>query len=151
MRIRNPLVFRVVGKSILQTSLVVILFLDFFILHSIILVSLLWRFVRIIDTIYRWRNICQTTPIEEWEVYCVKLNKRVEKLSLPFAITHFVIIFLILFFISVVCSELLFEIEDRSRMFLNWWRQRIHYFLVFETYKAGSIIKSFQENLTELL
>ena len=138
MRIRNPLVLRVVGKSILQTSLAVILFLDFFILHSIILVSLLWRFIRIIDTIYRWRNICQTTPIEEWRVYCVTLNKRVEKLSLPFTLTHFVIIFLILFFISVVCSELLFEIEDRSRMFLNWWRQRIHYSLSLRHTKQGA-------------
>ena len=138
MRIRNPLVCRVVGKSILQTSLAVILFLDFFILHSIILVSLLWRFVRIIDTIYHWRNICQTTPIEELEVYCVTLNKRVEKLSLPFTITHFVIIFLILFFISVVCSKLLFEIEDRSQMFLNWWRQRIHYSLSLRHTKQGA-------------
>ena len=138
MRIRDPLVLRVVGKSILQTSLAVILFLDFFILHSIILVSLLWRFIRIIDTIYHWRNICQTTPIEEWGVYCVKLNKRVEKLSLPFTITHFAIILLILFFISVVCSELLFEIEDRSRMFLNWWRQRIHYSLSLRHTKQGA-------------
>ena len=138
MRIRNPLVFRVVGKSILQTSLAVILFLDFFILHSIILVSLLWRFVRTIDTIYCWRNICQTTPIEEWGVYCVTLNKSVEKLSLPFTITHFVIIFLILFFISVVCSELLFEIEDRSQMFLNWWRQHIHYSLSLRHTKQGA-------------
>ena len=138
MRIRDPLVLRVVGKSILQTSLAVILFLDFFILHSIILVSLLWRFIRIIDTIYHWRNICQTTPIEEWGVYCVKLNKRVEKLSLPFTIMHFVIILLILFFISVVCSELLFEIEDRSRMFLNWWRQRIHYSLSLRHTKQGA-------------
>ena len=138
MRIRDPLVLRIVGKSILQTSLAVILFLDFFILYSIILVSLLWRLIRIIDTIYHWRNICQTTPIEEWGVYCMKLNKRVEKLSLPFIITHFVIIFLILFFISVVCSELLFEIEDRSRMFLNWWRQRIHYSLSLRHTKQGA-------------
>ena len=138
MRIRNSLVFSVVGKSILQTSLAVILFLNFFILHSIILVNLFWRFVRIIDTIYRWRNICQTTPIEEWGVYCMTLNKRVEKLSLPFTITHFVIIFLILFFISVVCSELLFEIEDRSQMFLNWWRQRIHCSLSLRHTKQGA-------------
>ena len=138
MRIRDLLVLRVVGKSILQTSLAVILFLDFFILHSIILVSLLWRFIRIIDTIYCWKNICQTTPIEEWGVYCVTLNKRVEKLSLPFTITHFVIIFLILFFISVVCSKLLFEIEDRSRMLLNWWRQRIHYSLSLRHTKQGA-------------
>ena len=138
MRIRNPLVLRVVGKSILQTSLAVILFLDFFILHSIILVSLLWRFIQIIDTIYHWRKICQTTPIEEWGEYCVTLNKRVEKLSLPFTITHFVIIFLILFFISVVCSKLLFEIEDRSRTFLNWWRQRIHYSLSLRHTKQGA-------------
>ena len=138
MRIRDPLVLRVVGKSILLTSLAVILFLDFFILHSIILVSLLWRFIQIIDTIYHWRNICQTTPIEEWGVYCVKLNKRVEKLSLPFTITHFVIIFLILFFISVVCSELLFEIEDRSRMFLNWLGQHIHYSLSLRHTKQGA-------------
>ena len=138
MRIRDPLVLRVVGKSILQTSLAVILFLDFFILHSIILVGLLWRFIQIIDTIYHWRNICQTTPIEEWGVYCVKLNKRVEKLSLPFTITHFAIILLILFFISVVCSELLFEIEDRSRMFLNWWRHRVHHSLSLRHTKQGA-------------
>ena len=36
MRIRDPLVLRVVGKSILQTSLAVILFLEFFVLHMII-------------------------------------------------------------------------------------------------------------------
>ena len=138
MRIRDPLVLRVVGKSILQTSLAVIFFLDFFILHSIILVSLLWRFIRIIDTIYHWRNICQTTLIEEWGVYCVKLNKTVEKLSLPFTIMHFAIILLILFFISVVCSELLFEIEDRSQMFLNWWRQHIHYSLSLRHTKQGA-------------
>ena len=138
MRIRDPLVLRVVGKSILQKSLAVILFLDFFILHLIILVSLLWRLIRIIDTIYHWRNICQTTPKEEWGVYCVKLNKRVEKLFLPFTITHYVIIFLTLFFISVVCSELLFEIEDRSGMFLNWWRQCIHYSLSLRHTKQGA-------------
>ena len=62
MRIRDPLVLRVVGKSILQTSLAVILILGFLYTSSIILVSLLWRFIQIIDTIYQWRNICQTTP-----------------------------------------------------------------------------------------
>ena len=138
MRIRNPLVFRVVGKSILQTSLAVILFLNFFILHSIILVGLLWRFIRIIDTTHQWRNVCQEIPPEKWEEYCVKLNKRVEKLSPPFTITHFVIIFLVLFFISIVFSELLFGIEDRSRMFLNWWRHCVYYSLSFRHTKQGA-------------
>ena len=138
MRIRNPLVFRVVGKSILQTSLAAILFLEFFVLHLIILAGLLRMFIRIIDIEYQWRNVCQAISTEEWRKYCLKLNERVGKFSLPFAVTQSIIISLVLFFISFVCSELLFEIEDRSRMFLNWWRHRVHYSLSLRHTKQGA-------------
>ena len=138
MRIRNPLVFRVVGKSILQTSLAVILFLEFFVLHMIILAGLLRTFIRIIDIEYQWKNLCQAISMKEWRKHCYILNERVGKFPLPFAIIQFIIICLILFFISFVCSELLFEIEDRSRMFLNWWRQRIHYSLSLRHTKQGA-------------
>ena len=138
MRIRNPLVFRVVGKSILQTSIVVILFLEFFVLHMIILAGLLRTFIRIIDIEYQWKNLCQAISMKEWRKHCYILNERVGKFPLPFAVIQFIIISLILFFISFVCSELLFEIEDRSRMFLNWWRQRIHYSLSLRHTKQGA-------------
>ena len=138
MRIRNPLVFRIVGKSILQTSLAVILFLEFFVLHMIILAGLLRMFVRIVDIEYQWKNLCQAISMKEWRKHCYILNERVGKFPLPFAVIQFVIISLILFFISFVCSELLFEIEDRSRMFLNWWRQRIHYSLSLRHIKQGA-------------
>ena len=138
MRIRNPLVFKVVGKSILQTSIVVILFLEFFVLHMIILAGLLQTFIQIIDIEYQWKNLCQAISMKEWRKHCYKLNERVGKFPLPFAVIQFVIISLILFFISFVCSELLFEIEDRSRMFLNWWRQRIHYSLSLRHTKQGA-------------
>ena len=138
MRIRNPLVFRVVGKSILQTSIAAILFLEFFVLHLIILAGLLWTFIQIIDIEYQWKNLCQVVSMKEWRKHCYKLNERVGKFSLPFAVNQFVIISLILFFISFVCSELLFEIEDRSQMFLNWWRQRIHYSLSLKHTKQGA-------------
>ena len=138
MRIRDPLVLRVVGKSILQTSLAVILFLEFFVLHMIILAGLLWTFIRIIDIEYQWKNFCQAISTKEWRKHCYILNERVGKFPLPFAIIQFIIISLILFFISFVCSELLFEIEDRSQMFLNWWRQRIHYSLSLRHTKQGA-------------
>ena len=138
MRIRNPLVLRVVGKSILQTSLAAILFLEFFVLHLIILTGLLQTFIHIIDIEYQWRNICQAISTKEWRKHCYKLNERVGKFPLPSAITQFIIISLILFFISFVCSELLFEIEDRSRMFLNWWRNRVHYSLSLRHTKQGA-------------
>ena len=138
MRIRNPLVFRVVGKSILQTSLAAILFLEFFVLHLIILAGLLWTFIQIIDIEYQWRNVCQAISTEEWRKYCLKLNERVGKSSLPFAVTQSIIISLVLFFISFVCSELLFEIEDRSRMSLNWWRHHVHYSLSLRHTKQGA-------------
>ena len=129
MRIRNPLVFRVVGKSILQTSIAAILFLEFFVLHTIILAGLLRTFIRIIDIEYQWRNVCRTISMKEWRKHCFKLNERVGRFPLPFTIIQFIIISLILFSISFVCSELLFEIEDRSQMFLNCWRCRVHYSL----------------------
>ena len=138
MRIRDPLVLRVVRKSILQTSLAVILFLEFFVLHMIILAGLLWTFIRIVDIEYQWKNLCQAVSTKEWRKHCYILNERVGKFPLPFAIIQFVIISLILFFISFVCSELLFEIEDRSQMFLNWWRQRIHYSLSLRHTKQGA-------------
>ena len=138
MRIRDPLVLRVVGKSILQTSLVVILFLEFFALHMIILAGLLRTFIRIVDIEYQWKNFCQAISTKEWRKHCYILNERVRRFPLPFAVIQFVIISLILFFISFVCSELLFEIEDRSRMFLNWWRQRIHYSLSLRHTKQGA-------------
>ena len=138
MRIRNPLVFRVVGKSILQTSIAAILFLEFFVLHLIILAGLLWMFIRIIDIEYQWRNVCRTISMKEWRKHCFKLNERVGRFPLPFAIIQFIIISLILFFISFVCSELLFEIEDRSRMFLNWWRNHVHYSLSLRHMKQGA-------------
>ena len=138
MRIRNPLVFRVVGKSILQTSIIVILFLEFFVLHMIILAGLLRTFIRIIGIEYQWRNLCQAISTKEWRKRCYILNERVGKFPLPFAVIQFIIISLILFFISFVCSELLFKIEDRSRMFLNWWRQRIHYSLSLRHTKQGA-------------
>ena len=138
MRIRDPLVLRVVGKSILQTSIVVILFLEFFVLHMIILAGLLWTFIQIIDIEYQWRNLCQAISMKEWRKHCYILNERVGKFPLPFAVIQFVIISLILFFISFVCSELLFEIEDRSQMFLNWWRQCIHYSLSLRHTRQGA-------------
>ena len=138
MRIRNPLVFRVVGKSILQTSIVVILFLEFFVLHMIILAGLLRTFIQIIDVEYQWKNLCQAIPTKEWRKHCYILNERVGKFPLPFAVLQFIIISLILFFISFVCSELLFKIEDRSQMFLNWWRQSIHYSLSLRHTKQGA-------------
>ena len=138
MRIRNPLVFRVVGKSILQTSLAVILFLEFFVLHMIILAGLLQTFIRIVDIEYQWKSLCQAISTKEWRKHCNILNERVGKFPLPFAIIQFVVISLILFFISFVCSELLFEIEDRSQMFLNLWRQCIHYSLSLRHTKQGA-------------
>ena len=138
MRIRDPLVLRVVGKSILQTSIVVILFLEFFVLHMIILAGLLRTFIQIVDIEYQWKNLCQAISMKEWRKHCYILNERVGKFPLPFAVIQFVIISLILFFISFVCSELLFEIEDRSQMFLNWWRQRIHYSFSLRHTKQGA-------------
>ena len=138
MRIRNPLVFREVGKSILQTSLVVILFLEFFVLHMIILAGLLRMFIRIVDIEYKWKNLCQAISTKEWRKHCYILNERVGKFPLPFAVIQFVVISLSLFFISFLCSELLFEIEDRSQMFLNWWRQRIHCSLSLRHTKQGA-------------
>ena len=138
MRIRDPLVLRVVGKSILQTSLAVILFLEFFVLHMIILAGLLRTFIRIIDIEYQWKNFCQAISTKEWRKYCYILNERVGKFPLSFAVIQFVIISLILFFISFVCSELLFEIEDRSQIVLNWWRQLIHYSLSLRHTKQGA-------------
>ena len=138
MRIRNPLVFRVVGKSILQTSIAAILFLEFFVLHMISLAGLLWTFIRIIDIEYQWKNLCQAISMKEWRKHCYILNERVGKFPLPFAVIQFVIISLILFFISFICSELLFEIEDRSRMFLDWWRHRVHHSLSLRHTKQGA-------------
>ena len=138
MRIRNPLVLRVVGKSILQTSLAAILFLEFFVLHLIILTGLLQTFICIIDIEYQWRNVFQAISMKEWRKYCYKLNERVGKFPLPSAVAQFIIISLILFFISFVWSELLFEIEDRSRMFLNWWRNCVHYSLSLRHTKQGA-------------
>ena len=138
MRIRDPLVLRIVGKSILQTSLAVILFLEFFVLHMIILAGLLQTFIQIIHIEYQWKNLCQAISMKEWRKHCYVLNERVGKFPLPFAVIQFVIISLILFFISFVCSELLFKIEDRSRMFLNWWRQRIHCSLSLRHTKQGA-------------
>ena len=138
MRIRDPLVLRIVGKSILQTSLAVILFLEFFVLHMIILAGLLQTFIRIIDIEYQWKNLCQAISMKKWRKHCYILNERVGKFPLPFAVIQFVIISLILFFISFVCSELLFKIEDRSRIFLNWWRQHIHCSLSLRHTKQGA-------------
>ena len=138
MRIRDPLVLRVVGKSILQTNIVVILFLEFFVLHMIILAGLLQTFIRIIDIEYQWKNLCQTISTKEWRKHCYILNERVGKFPLPFAVIQFVIISLILFFIFFVCSELLFKIEDRSQMFLNWWRHRVHHSLSLRHTKQGA-------------
>ena len=138
MRIRDPLVFRAVGKSIFQTSLVVILFFEFFVLHMIILAGLLRTFIRIIDIEYQWKNFCQAILAKEWREHCYILNERVGKFPLPFAIIQFVVISLILFFISFVCSELLFEMEDRSQMLLNWWRQRVHCSLSLRYTKQGA-------------
>ena len=138
MRIRDPFIFRAVGKSILQTSLAVILFLEFFVLHMIILAGLFWTFIRIIDIEYQWKNFCQAILTKEWRKHCYILNEREGKFPLPFAIIQFVIVSLILFFISFVCSELLFEIEDRSQMFLNWWRQCVHCSLSLRHTKQGA-------------
>ena len=138
MRIRDPLVFRAVGKSIFQTSLVVILFFEFFVLHMIILAGLLRTFIRIINIENQWKNFCQAILTKEWRKHCSILNERVGKFPLPFAVIQFVVISLILFFISFVCSELLFEIEDRSQMLLNWWRQRVHCSLSLRYTKQGA-------------
>ena len=125
MRNLRPEVLKAVGKSILQTLLVLALFLDFFLLYTKIVGSSLETLLQYIGTDFDWRAICQDASPSEWGQFCKDLYQKRAEFSPALAIACSLVILTVLIYILVLCSELLFELEERSQLFLNWWRNTV--------------------------
>ena len=125
MRNSSPEVLKAVGKSILQTLLVLVLFLDFFLLYTKIVGSSLKALLQYIGTEFDWRAICQDASSSEWGQFCKDLCQKRAEFSPALAIACSLVILTVLIYILVLCSELLFELEERSQLFLNWWRNTV--------------------------
>ena len=122
MRDLRPKVLKAVRKSIFQTVLVLALFLDFFLLYTKVVGNSLEVLLRYIGTEFDWRAICQDASPSEWGQFCKDLYQKRAEFSPALAITCSLVILIVLIYILVLCSELLFELEERSQLFLNWWR-----------------------------
>ena len=70
MRDLRPEVLKAVRKSILQTVLVLALFLDFFLLYTKVVGNSLEALLRYIGTEFDWRAICQDASPSEWGQFC---------------------------------------------------------------------------------
>ena len=125
MRNLSPEVLKAVGKSILQTLLVLVLFLDFFLLYTKFVGSSLEALLQHIGTEFDWKTICQDARPSEWGQFCKDLDQRRAEFSPVSAIACSLVILTVLIYILVLCSELLFELEERSQLFLNWWRNTV--------------------------
>ena len=109
MRNLSPEVLKAVGKSLFQTVLVLVLFLDFFLLYTKIVGSSLEVLLQYIGAEFDWRAICQDAKPSEWGQFCKDLDQRRAEFSPALAIVCSLIILTILIYILVLCSELLLE------------------------------------------
>ena len=125
MRDLRPEVLKAVRKSILQTVLVLALFLNFFLLYTKVVGNSLEALLQYIGTEFDWRAICQDASPSEWGQFCKDLHQKRAEFSPILAITCSLVILTVLIYILVLCSELLFELEERSQLFLNWWRNTV--------------------------
>ena len=120
MRSRDPRILRFVRKSLCETILVALLFLNIFVWYTCMLNSLARTRVKLYFQERSYRINCQTDP-SEWGRYCKRLaikrlrntNFLLFKHILAFAITVSVI--------SGICAELVFEFLARCREFCRWY------------------------------
>ena len=124
MRLREPVVLRLVRISLIQSTLLFFLFLDLFFLYWMIFVRLTLELVLLIDLISGWVGICSHVESDRWGPYCTDLNVRKGNLSLSYIVAQFTIVPAGLLFITAICAEILLEYGDRSSMFYNWWRHK---------------------------
>ena len=120
MRSRDPRILRFVRKSLWETILVALLFLNLFIWYTCILNSLARTRVRLYFQEQSYQTNCQTDP-SEWGRYCKQLViKRLENTNF-LLFNHILAFGITVSVISGVCSELVFEFLDRSREFRRWY------------------------------
>ena len=134
MRLRDPVVLRLVKISLIQLALLFLLFFDLFLLFWVVFVKLTLELVLLLDLIFGWTSICSGAEPEQWGPYCSELSHKKENLSFIYVVAQFTIVPIGLLFITVICVEILFEYEDRSSIFYNWWRH-----IVFKTLNLQKI------------
>ena len=122
MRSRNPLIIKHVIKSLQESLFVFILFLDIFLEYTKTFWIALTFYVRgyILQSSYE-RN-CATESPRNWGNYCINLDIRLITYSISSLLGHAFAVLITLFIIVWICSELLLELEDRSRPFRQWWQ-----------------------------
>ena len=134
MRLRDPVVLRLVKISLIQSALLFLLFFDLFLLYWVIFAKLTLELVLLLDLIFGWTSICSGVEPKQWGPYCLELSYKKENLSFIHVVAQFTIVPIGLLFITVICVEILFEYEDRSPIFYNWWQH-----IVFKTLNLQKI------------
>ena len=134
MRLRDPVVLRLVKISLIQSALLFLLFFDLFLLYWVIFVKLTLELVLLLNLVFGWTSICSGAEPDQWGPYCSELSHKKENLSFIYIVAQFTIVPIGLLFITVICAEILLEYGDRSSIFYNWWRH-----IVFKTLNLQKI------------
>ena len=135
MRLRDPVVLRLVKISLVQSALLFLLFVGFVLmLYWVIFAKLTLELVLLLDLVFGWTSICSSAEPDLWGPYCSELSHKKENLSFIYIVAQFTIVPIGLLFITVICVEILFEYGDRSSILYNWWRH-----IVFKTLNLQKI------------
>ena len=123
MRSRDPQILTYVKKSVFSSLLVIIIFTSVFLLYNQVLEIIATIHVRIYFYLISFETNCAQDDPTEWGSYCKQLVKHLQKnkrWSLYF--NHLIIMIIVATQVSWICSELLIELEDRSKEFRRWWK-----------------------------
>ena len=106
-----------------SSLLVIIIFASVFLLYYQVLEIIATIWVRIYFYQISFETNCAPDDPSEWDPYCKRLVKRLQKdEGWSFYFNHLIIIISVATQVSWICSELLIELGDRSKEFRRWWR-----------------------------
>ena len=121
MRSRDPRILVYAKRSLCQTILLSLLFIDIFVLYACLLERLAWRRFRLYSWEQGFQRYCQKN-LSDWGDYCRQVAKKRLKNTYHLLFNHVLVFGIIVFVISRVCVELIFELQARSREFCRWYR-----------------------------
>ena len=122
MRSRDPRILVYVKRSLLETILISILFIDVFVLYAILLGSLARKRLTLYSWEHGYQKYCQKSDPHEWGDYCKRVAKRRVKNTYYLWYNHIFVFAIVVIVSSSVCAELIFELQVRCREFCRWYR-----------------------------
>ena len=125
MRNRHPVILRVVRRSLILSGTIVVIFFIFFLIYLQIFVYIVILAIRTIEKEVAWKRFCKKTKPSIRGEFCKNLHKERVEFSLLGAIIHNLILFAAFALIFHICTQLVLDLEKKSLIFRNWWRNSI--------------------------